>query len=75
MNFPRNNNGELEVSNGTYSREKVALKKCKYKDELRLFLGVTAVTPVIYGVEQPREIRRCKPFVISRTTLLSMTDF
>ena len=33
------------------------------------------VTPVIDGVEQPQEGRRCKPFVYSVNTLLSMTDF
>ena len=32
MKFPRKDNGKLEVSNGTYSREKLTLKKYKYMD-------------------------------------------
>ena len=58
MNFPRDNNGKLDVSNGTYSREKVTFTKCKYTDEVRLCLGVSSVTPVIDVVEQPQEGRR-----------------
>ena len=51
MNFPRNNNGELDVSNETYSKEKITLKKCKYTEEFHLCLGVAVVNPVIDGVE------------------------
>ena len=75
MKLPRNVNGKLDISNGTYSREKVNLMKCKYTDEVRLCLGVSVVTPIICGVEQPQEGRRCKPFIYSGKTLLSMTDF
>ena len=32
MNFPRDVNGKLDVSNGMNSREKVTLTKCKYTD-------------------------------------------
>ena len=38
-------------------------------------LGVADVTPLIDGVEQPQEGRRCKPFIYSGKALLSMTDF
>ena len=58
MKFPRNNNGKLDVSDGTYSRDKVTLTKCKYTEEVRLCLGASFVTPVIDGVEQPQESRR-----------------
>ena len=58
MKFPHNNNGKLDVSNGTYSREKVTFTRCKYTDEVRLCLGVSSVTPVIDVVEQPQEGRR-----------------
>ena len=54
MKFPFNKNWKLDVSNGTYSREKVTLKRCKYTDEVRLCLGVYVMTPVIDGVEQPQ---------------------
>ena len=52
IKLPHNDNGKLEVSNGTYSREKVTLTKCKYTDKVCLCLGVAVVTPVIDGVEQ-----------------------
>ena len=58
MKFPRQNNGELDVSNKTYSREKVTLKNWRYTDEVRLCLGVSVMTPVIDCVEQPQEGRR-----------------
>ena len=54
MKFPRNDNGKLDVSNWTYSREKVTLTKCKYIDIGHIFLGVSVLTPVICGVEQPQ---------------------
>ena len=53
MKFPRDDNGKLDVSNGTYSREKVTLTKYKYIDIGHIFLGVSVLTPVICGVEQP----------------------
>ena len=68
MKFPRNNNGKLEVSNGAHSIEKLTLTKCNYTDEICLCLSVDVVTPVIDGVEQPQEGRRCKPFVYSVKT-------
>ena len=74
IKFPLYDNAKLDVSNGTYSREKVTLTKCKYTNEFRLCLGVSVVTPGIDGVEQPQEVRRCKPFVYSGKTLLIMTD-
>ena len=72
MKFPRDSNGKLDVSNRVYSREKVTLTKCKYTDKVHLCLGFSVVTPIIDGVEQPQEDRRCKPFVHSGKTLLSM---
>ena len=63
MKLPRDDNGNLGVSNGTYSREKITLTNCNYIDKLRLCLGVAVVTTVIDGVEQPQEGRRCKPFI------------
>ena len=74
MKFPRDNNGGLDVSNVMYSREKVTLTKCKYTDEVRLCLSVAVVNPIIDGVEQPQEGRRCKPFIYSGKILLSMMD-
>ena len=68
MKFPRDVNRKLDVLNGTYSIETVTLKKFKYTDEFRLCLGVAVVTPIIGGVEQPQEGRRCKPFVYSGKT-------
>ena len=50
MKVPRNNNGEFDVLNRTYSREKVTLKKCKYIDEVSLCVGVADVTPIVDGV-------------------------
>ena len=38
-------------------------------------MGVDFATPVIDGVEQPQEGRRCKPFVYSGKTLLIMMYF
>ena len=73
--FPHDYNGKLDVSNGTYSIEKVTLTKRKYTEEFRLCLGVAVVTPVIDGVEQPQEFRRLNVFVYSWKTLISMTDF
>ena len=75
MNFSRDDNGKLDISNSTYSIEKVTLTKCKYTDKFRLCLGVDVVTPVIDGVEQPQEGRRCKTFVYPGKTLLIMIDF
>ena len=75
MKSPHNDNGDLDVSNGTYSKEKVTLKKCKYRDEVSLCLCVAVMNPIIDGVEQPQEGRRCKTFVYSGKTLLSMTEF
>ena len=74
MKFPRDVNGKLDVLTEMYSREKVTLTKCKYTHEFHLCLGAAFVTPVIDGVEQPQEVRRCKPFVCSVKTLLSMPD-
>ena len=50
------------------------MTKYKYTDEVRLCLGVAIVAPVADGVEQPKEVRRCKPFVYSGKTLLIMTE-
>ena len=50
MKLPRKNNGKLDISNRTYSRDKVTLTKCKYVDEVRLCLGDVDVNPVIDGV-------------------------
>ena len=71
MDFLRDDNGKLDVSNRTYLREKVTL----IKYEVRLCLGVAVVTPITDGVEQPQEGIRCKNFVYSGNKLLSMTDF
>ena len=54
MKLPCNNNGKLDVSNGTYSREKVTLTKCKHTDKVRMCLGVSFVTPFIDGAKQPQ---------------------
>ena len=54
MKFPRNDNGKLDVSNGAYSKEKVTLTKCKHTDKVPLCLGVSFITPIINGVEQPQ---------------------
>ena len=51
--FPCDKNGKLDVSNRTYSREKVTFTKYKYIDRGHIFLGVSVLTPVICGVEQP----------------------
>ena len=75
LKFPRDANGKIDLLNGSYSKEKVTVMKCKYMDEVRLCLGVAVVTPVIDSVEQPMEGRRCKPFVYSGQTLLSLTDY
>ena len=72
---PRSSHEKLDVSNGTYSREKITLVKFKYTDKVRLCLGVAVVTPVIDGVGQPQEGRRCKPFIYSGKKLLSVMDF
>ena len=58
MKFRCDNNGKLDISNRMYSREKVTLTKCKYTEKVRLCLGVSVVTPIIDGVEQPQEGRR-----------------
>ena len=58
MKFPRGNNGKLDVSNGTYLREKSTFTKCKYTYEVCMCLGVAVVTNVIDGVEQPQEGRK-----------------
>ena len=73
--FPRDNFGKVDLVNGTYSDEPVSSMKCKYTDEIRLSLGVAVVTPVVDGVEQPKEGRRCTPFVYSGKTLLSIPDY
>ena len=75
MKFPYNQNGKLEISNGTNSIEKVTLTKCNYTDEVRICLGVAVVTPVIDSDETFQEVRSCKPFVSLGKTLLSMTEF
>ena len=72
MNLPREDNGKLDVSNGTYPREKVTLTKCNYTKKVRLSLGAAVVNPIIDGVEQPQEGRGCKTFVYSGKTLLKM---
>ena len=55
-------------------KSKINFEKAqKYTDEVCLCLGVDDVTPGIYGVEQPKEVRKCKPFVYSGKPLLSMT--
>ena len=54
MKLPGDENGKLDISNGTYSREKVTLTKCKYTDKVRLCLGVSIVTPTIDDAEQPQ---------------------
>ena len=58
MKLLHDDNGKLDVSNGTYLREKVTLTKCKYTDESHLCLGVAVVTPIIDGVEKPQYVRR-----------------
>ena len=75
MKFPCGDNGKLGISNGTYSREKVTLTKCKYTYEVCLCLGSSSMTSAIDGVEQTQEGRRCKPFAYSGKTLLIMTEF
>ena len=50
MNFLRDINGELDVSNETYSREFFTLMKCKYIDKVCLCLGVAVVTTVYLSV-------------------------
>ena len=50
MEFPRKNNGKLDVLKRMYSRETVTLKTCKYIDEVRICLCVSDMTPVIDGV-------------------------
>ena len=51
MKFRHEVKEELDVSNVTYSREKVNLTKCKYIDHIRLCLGASVVTPSIDGVD------------------------
>ena len=55
--------------------EKNTLVKFKYTDKFRLCLGAAVVTPVIGGVEKTQEVRRCKTFIYSGKTLLSMMEF
>ena len=50
MKFPRMNNGEFDILNRKYSREKVTLTTCKYMYKVCLCLGVADATPVIDGV-------------------------
>ena len=75
MKFPHNVNEKLDGSNRTYSREKVTLTNFKYTDEVYLCLGVSVTNPVVDGVNQPQEGRRCKSFVYTGKSLLNMTDF
>ena len=58
MNFSRDDNGNLEISNRTYSREKVTLRKGKYTNEVCLCMGVATMTPIIDCVEKPKQVRR-----------------
>ena len=54
INFPRNVNGNLDVSNGKYSREKFTLTKCKCTEKVLLYLGVAVVTTITNAVEKPQ---------------------
>ena len=54
MKLTCDSNGKLDISNVTYSREKVTLTKCQHTDEVYLCLGVAVVNPVIDGFEQPQ---------------------
>ena len=42
--FKCNKNGKLDYKNGTYIEEPITQTKWKYRDEVRLFLGVTVVS-------------------------------
>lgn len=70
IRFPRDNNGKLDLKNGTYKKESEYLQ-VKYPEEVRLSLGVAQVE-LLDGFIQGK---RAKPFVYSAKVLMSIDDF
>jgi predicted flap endonuclease-1-like 5' DNA nuclease len=75
--FPRDENGRLDLENGSYNdNKKIKLTQCKYTEEVRMMHGVAMVTPIgDNGEHLPMEGRRCKPFDYTGKTLLTIPDF
>ena len=66
----------MDLEHGEYADKEITFRKCKYTDEVHLYLGVAVITPVNnLGFKSPREGRRLRPFTYSQKILLSITDY
>ena len=72
MVFPRDENGRLDVENGTYSDETKFRLKVKYDKEARFCFGCAVVTKKDSDDEQQTMGVRCNPFDYSEKILLSI---
>lgn len=70
--FPRDENGKIDVANGTYSEEPKFKMKVKYDQEARFCFGAAVVTQE--GSNEQVGVR-CKPFDYSGKILLSIKDY
>ena len=68
--------GKLDLINGKYADENPTYMKCKYTEEIRLCIGVAAVTPLDCEGKPTEKIgKKIVPFDYSRAVLLSISDF
>ena len=74
--FPRNENGDLDIENGEYSKERKTVLNVKYEKECCLGLGVAMVTPLSQdGTPLPQVGRRCHPFDYTSKVMISIDDY
>ena len=66
LTFPRDANGKVDVENGTYQEVQLAKLQCKYTDEVRLCIGVSATQ---------NEGKVLGTFVYTNKTLLTISDW
>ena len=66
LTFPRDANGKVDVENGTYQEVQLAKLQCKYTDEVRLCIGVSATK---------NEGKVLGTFVYTNKTLLTINDW
>ena len=74
--FPRSQDGNIDLENGSYSNKKITRLNVKYEKEARLGLGCAMVAPLDQdGSVLPCVGRRCNLFDYSTKVIISLDDY
>ena len=76
IEFPRNEEGKIQVEDGKYLNKKISRLNVKYEKECRMGLGCAMVAPLDDdGCRMDSVGRRCKLFSYTGKVLISLSDY